>query len=180
MNASLKIQNYIKGIEKLRLMPYDDPGGPDAGSVDTIGWGHFLLPGESYPAGISVSKAEELFQQDLKKAEDAVKRYITVPLTQNQFDALVSWVWNCGAGALQKSYLRTLINKSAPQADIYKRWTTTYIMNNGVVLSGLIDRRKYEADLFFSDPWQPVNKKNSLPLVALSIVCLFTLIYIFK
>ncbi len=79
----------------------------------TIGYGHAVNPDErqQFASGITAKQAESLLRQDVQTAERAVLHLITVPLTDGQFDALVSFTFNLGAGALQRSTLRRKVNR---------------------------------------------------------------------
>lgn len=83
--------------------------------------------------------------KSLASREWTVSKKIKVPLTQNQFDALVSYVYNTGGS----DTLFKLINRRAPEEQIRKWFETKYITANGVRQPGLVRRRKAEADLFF-------------------------------
>ena len=93
---------------------------------------------------ITEAEAEALLVKDLKRFEDAVNRLITVELTQNEFDAIVSFAFNCGNGALEESTFRRRINSGEDKALCFReefvRWT-----NGG--LPGLVRRRQAEIDL---------------------------------
>jgi len=93
---------------------------------------------------ITEAEAEALLVKDLKRFEDAVNRLITVELTQNEFDAIVSFAFNCGNGALEESTFRRRINSGEDKAlcftEEFPRW------NNGG-LPGLVRRRQAEIDL---------------------------------
>ncbi len=93
---------------------------------------------------ITEAEAEALLVKDLKRFEDAVNRLITVDLTQNEFDAIVSFAFNCGNGALEESTFRRRINSGEDKARCFReefvRWT-----NGG--LPGLVRRRQAEIDL---------------------------------
>ena len=80
-------------------------------ALSTIGYGHVVKDDEDFSAGIDETQAEELLRQDAQIAERAVLRLINVPLTDGQFDALVSFTYNLGGGALQRSTLRRKINR---------------------------------------------------------------------
>jgi len=91
-------------------------------------------------------EAQQALLQDLSPREHIVMQNIKVPLTQNQFDALVSYVYNTGGS----NTLYNLINKKADPANIRRWFETKYITAGGKKLQGLIRRRKAEADLFFT------------------------------
>ena len=122
----------------------------DAVGLPTIGYGHLLKPGEAeiFAAGISETAAEALLLSDIRIAEDAVARCIEADLTEAQFDALVSFTFNMGSGALARSQLASKINagdhKGAP--DEFKRW----VYAGGRRLRGLVRRRRAEAALYVS------------------------------
>lgn len=90
-------------------------------------------------------EAEIALIEDLKVFERVVSSKIKVELTQNQFDSLVSYTYNTGGS----DTLFKLINKKSPDDQIRRWFETKYITANGVKLSGLVRRRKSEADLFF-------------------------------
>lgn len=134
----------IKSFEGLELKAYKDAVG-----VWTIGYGHTAMAGGLVPtAGMTITKeqAEALLLKDLKKYEDAVHRFIRVPLTENQYGALVSFTYNLGPGNLEKSTLRKKINakdyKGAAQE--FLRWDRA----GGKVLRGLTRRREAEKALY--------------------------------
>lgn len=93
----------IKGFEQLSLRAYLCPAG-----IPTIGWGH--TAGVRMGQQISVEMAEAFLHADLAEAEGTVERLVTVPLSDNQFSALVSFVFNLGVGAFAKSTLLKLLN----------------------------------------------------------------------
>jgi lysozyme len=114
----------------------------------TVGYGHLILSHEDFSDGITKSQAEDLLKYDVQIAERAVLRLITVPLTDGQFNALVSFTFNLGGGALQRSTLRRVVNRgdhdSVPQQ--FMRW----VWADGRKLKGLIRRRGDEAALYQS------------------------------
>ncbi len=146
-NGNLKLRtsqagiDLIKGYEGLRLRVYRDSGG-----LPTVGYGHLIKPGEDFHTGISAKKAELMLAADLLATEDAVKRLVNVPMNQNQYDALVSLVFNIGAGQLQKSTLLRKLNAGdlAGAAKEFLRWNKA----GGKVVEGLRRRRIAEKKMF--------------------------------
>ena len=90
----------LKRAEGFRSQTYLDVAG-----VATIGYGHRLLPGESFPDGIDEARGAAMLVGDVHDAEQAVTRLVRVPLAQGQFDALVDFVFNLGSGRLAGSSL---------------------------------------------------------------------------
>lgn len=95
----------LKKSEGFRDRVYADVAG-----FRTIGFGHRLLPGEAFQNGINLEQAETILGHDIEIAEAAVGRLVKVPLTQGQFDALVDFVFNLGAGRLASSTLLKYLN----------------------------------------------------------------------
>jgi lysozyme len=124
----------------------------DVAGKPTIGVGHLLRPGESYPNGITKEKSRELLAQDVKIAEAQVTSLVTVPMTQNMFDALVSFTFNCGGGALKKSSILRFTNAGdlTAAADAFLLWNKATDPKTGqlVVVKGLTNRRLREKALF--------------------------------
>lgn len=92
------------------------------------------------------AEANVALMEDLSIFERIVSSKIKVPVTQKQFDALVSHTYNTGGS----DTLFKLVNKKAPEAQIRKWFETKYTTSGGVRLRGLVNRRKAESDLFFS------------------------------
>ena len=120
----------------------------DAAGLPTIGYGHLLRLGEAemFKNGISMEAAEALLIKDVITAEKAVLRLIRVPLTDGQFDALVSFTFNLGGGALQRSTLRRVINRQHHNEvpNQLMRW----VWAGGRKLRGLARRRAAEGNLY--------------------------------
>ena len=144
MVVSLFGVDLICGFEGLRLKAYDDGVG-----VWTIGFGTTV-----YPNGIRVKKgdtcteaqAKAYMVYDLKKFESAVNNAVTVPLNQNQFDALVSLAYNIGTSAFSKSTLVKKLNAgdirgAAEQFDVW-------VNAGGKRMQGLVNRRAKENEVF--------------------------------
>lgn len=130
----------IKRFEGFSPIPYADVVGKM-----TIGYGHLIRHGERWER-ISAEQAQELLREDVVAAERAVERFITCPLRDNQFAALVSFTFNMGAGALQRSALRQKVNRGeledVPQE--LRRW----VWAGGRRWQGLIRRREAEIALY--------------------------------
>jgi lysozyme len=148
----------IKHFEGCHLKPYLCPA-----ILWTVGYGHVLYPEQnrlplaqrkSYNLKIEhfrnweQSEVDALLKQDLQRFERGVLRYITVPLKQNEFDALVSFSFNLGLGTLQRSSIRSKLNRGDKEGAIDT--LLKYCRAGGKILRGLERRRAAEADLFFS------------------------------
>lgn len=132
----------IARYEGFSATPYICPAG-----YRTIGYGHMLRAGEGMEY-LDEDAARELLREDARIAERAVRSLIRVPLSQNQFDALTSFTFNLGGGALQRSTLRRVLNRGeyAQVPHELMRW----VRAGGRVLNGLKARRAAEAKLYSS------------------------------
>jgi len=135
--------DLIKRFEGFSSTIYICPAG-----YPTIGYGHVVRNEEKerFNAGIDQEQGEDLLRRDAQVAERAVLRLINVPLTDGQFDALVSFTFNLGSGALQRSTLRRKVNREEHE-DVpaqFKRW----VWAGGRKLRGLYIRRKAETGLY--------------------------------
>lgn len=168
---------FIRGFESCELEAYPDPGSPLAkecrrlglkpaqyrqvpggsaaypGRPWTVGWGH--TGPDVYPGlTITAERAETLFEADVAEIEAGVHRLVTRPLNQNQFDALVSFAFNCGLDedndimpeGLGDSTLLKYINQGKFQlaASEFLKWNKS----NGTVIIGLVRRRRAESETF--------------------------------
>jgi lysozyme len=133
--------DMIKGFEGFRSYPYTCPGG-----ALTIGYGTTMKPGEF--TSVTKEQAEALLRKSIVGFERSIKKLVTVPLSQNQYDALVSFTYNVGAGALKRSTLLKKLNSGdyTGAADELLRFTKS----NGKVLEGLEKRRQKERTLFLT------------------------------
>jgi lysozyme len=144
MKTSVKGVALIKAHEGLRLRAYLCPA-----NVWTIGYGHTTAAGHpTVKAGdvITATEADTILRRDLSRFEEGVLDLVRVPLTQGQFDALVSFAFNCGLGALGKSTLLKRVNArrfSEVPAEFMK-WTK----GGGRELPGLVRRRREETALW--------------------------------
>ena len=109
METILKGQDIIKRFEKLELKAYK----PTPDDVWTIGWGTTRINGRPVHEGETCTKeeAQKYFTKDIEKGENCINRYVDVELTQEQFDALVSFCYNVGNGAFASSTLLKKLNK---------------------------------------------------------------------
>lgn len=136
--------NLIKEFEGLRLKTYRCASG-----ILTIGYGHTGSDVEPLMS-ISEAEAEKLLMVDLKTAETTISRFVKQPLTQNQFDALVSFIFNVGTNSFGNSTLLKRINDNPYNPAIeheFKRWVFSKQKKK---LPGLITRREKEAELYFT------------------------------
>lgn len=132
----------IKEFEGCKLQSYQDIVG-----VWTIGFGHTRTAGPNQFIGMD--EAERLLAEDLKAFELGVEARVKVPVTDNQFSALVCFAFNVGLGALENSTLLRLLNSGATATEValqFHRWNKA----GGKEVAGLSRRRKEEALLFLS------------------------------
>lgn len=139
MKISDKGLALIKSFEGFSALAYLCPAG-----VWTVGYGH--TKGVTQSSHCTLPAAEALIREDVAFAEGAVTNSVVVKLTQGQFDALVSFVFNLGVGTFRKSTLLRLLNKKdyAGAADEFDRW----IFAGGKKQKGLVARRSAERALF--------------------------------
>lgn len=119
MELSTAGLDLLKKSEGFRSHTYLDVAG-----IPTIGYGHRLVHPECYPHGITEAQAEVVLQWDVREAEQAVARQVKVALSQGQFDALVDFTFNLGAGRLETSTLLQDLNagKYDEAAEQLLRW----------------------------------------------------------
>jgi len=130
-------------FEGLRLTAYQDSIGKW-----TIGYGHTMgvTPGMT----CTQAQAEEWLENDINWAVFVVNRLVTVPLSQGEFDALVDFTFNAGAGNFKASTLLVLVDKGdmVGAAKEFEKWDHA----GGVVVAGLLRRRVAEEQEFQNDP----------------------------
>lgn len=141
MSPSANAFSLITRFEGVRLRRYVCSAG-----YATIGYGHKILEHESFDE-ISTSVAQDLLATDINFAARAVERNIYLGLNQNQFDALVSFTYNVGGAALQRSVLRQKINYGELDQVAHEMLRWTYAKTRR--LNGLVLRRKAEISLFY-------------------------------
>jgi lysozyme len=143
MQLSAEGLELIKRFEGFRGQQYTDVAG-----FPTIGYGHRVVPPESFPGGVSEPQAANLLAGDVSAAECAVGRLVKVALTQGQFDALVDFCFNLGSGRLAGSTLLRVLNGGRYDAAVEQllRWD----LAAGEVNLGLKARREAELRLWKS------------------------------
>lgn len=145
----------LKRFEGLELEAYQDIAG-----IWTIGYGH---TGPDVQPGMKISEreAEELLKRDLKPREEAVARLVSVPLNQNEFDALVSFVYNVGIEAFKGSTARRRLNAKdrVGAAEALTWWNKATVGGVLRAVTGLTRRRAAERALFL-EPVEPPPVKG--------------------
>jgi len=140
MKTSQSGLDFIQDVEGCKLFAYLDTGG-----VWTIGVGH---TGPEVVKGLSCTMGQAMvwLAEDVREAEDAINKAVKVSLTQNQFDALVSFVFNVGVGAFLSSTLLKKLNAGDYEgaAGQFPRWNK----DNGKEIAGLTKRRHLEQSVF--------------------------------
>lgn len=159
MNISEDGIKLIKHFEGCHYKPYLCPA-----LLWTVGYGHVLFSEQAvlplakrkewtldpkYNRKFSQEEVDDLLKKDLRRFELGVLRYITVPLKQCEFDALVSFAFNLGNGTLQRSSVRSKLNRGEKEAAMDT--LLKYCRAGGKVLRGLERRRAAEVNLFFKD-----------------------------
>lgn len=158
MKVSNKALEVIRHHEGVRTKPYQCPA-----LLWTIGVGHVIDPNHArvplaerkalpIPDGwnrtITMGEVDDILKRDLANFERGVERYCPVPLTQGQFDALVSFSFNVGLGTLQRSTLRQKVLRGEMEAAAEE--LLKYTIGGGKVLKGLVNRRNDERAMFLS------------------------------
>ena len=137
----------VKSFEGISLKPYLCPA-----NVWTVGYGATRSrtgrPIDQDMEPITEAEAEALLIRDLESSEGWVRRLIKTALTENQYSALVSFTFNVGAGALQRSTLRMKLNREEVEntATEFPKWRIA----GGRILAGLVRRRAVERALFLA------------------------------
>lgn len=144
MDFSTAGMDLLKRSEGFRSCVYRDAAG-----FPTIGYGHRLHHPESFPNGITEPQAANLLACDVRDAEQAVQRLVKVPLAQGQFDALVDFCFNLGAGRLSASSLLEDLN--AGRYDEAAQQLLLWDHAGGQEIAALKTRREAEAELWRGD-----------------------------
>ena len=142
MRPSEEIKEFIKKFEGLCLTATRCSAG-----VPTIGYGH-TGPEVQVGQKISRERADEIFSKDIDYFAEKVGKIVPKTLNQNQFDALISFAFNCGVSALSNSTLLRKVKANPNNPEIrgeFLKWVNA----GGRRLQGLVNRRKAEADWYF-------------------------------
>ena len=144
MKPSKNAYELIKEFEGCKLAAYRCPAG-----IWTIGFGH---TGQDVYKGLTITQrqADKLLEKDAYVSGLWVDKLVTIKLNQNQYDSLVSFIFNLGPAQFRASTLRAKINRGASPEEIatqFMRW----VFASGVKLKGLIKRREREAQLFMKN-----------------------------
>lgn len=112
----------------------------------TIGYGHVILPDDNIIEPITEDQAEDILEKDVMLAENAINKYVKIPLTQNQFDALVCFVFNVGRTNFKTSTLLKFINEQL--WDKIPKQFMRWVYHDKKLIKGLENRRKIEVRLW--------------------------------
>ena len=141
-NKSIELVKHFEGFESAAyLCP---------ANVWTIGYGHTkdVQPGDEW----SESNADHMLEVEMEEYEGYIHDSVTAPINQDQFDALVSWVYNLGGGNLKASTMLKVLN--AGQYEEVPAQMMRWNKAGGKVLEGLTRRRQAEANLFMGKEWK--------------------------
>lgn len=149
MKPTARTLDFIAGFEGFRSISYADAGG-----IWTIGYGTTRIYDQPVTLGMQLNEAvaKVLLYADAAAAMQAVERLVTVPLTDDQRDALTSFVYNVGATAFERSTLLRELNAERPiMRDYFTRWNKAHINGELKTLPGLTIRRGLEYQRFMRE-----------------------------
>jgi len=147
MSPSRKVLDFLMDIEKFVPVVYKDAAGKD-----TIGFGHLIKPGEFFQVPMSKEQGRALFAKDVAEHAECIDKYVKVPLTQGQYDCLVSFVFNAGCSPLKKKMAPSL---NAGDYSIVKLKLPQYVYGTNeakqkIKINGLVKRRAKEMEFWDS------------------------------
>lgn len=139
--VSPKGKAFIQGLEDVRLVAYND-----GYNISTIGWGHTkgVKPGQM----ITLSQAMEFFDEDIRVVEKCLNLKIRVPISQHQYDALASFVFNIGISAFSTSTLLRHLNDGSYTLAAQQLFQWILAGDPLEISDGLINRRIKECKYF--------------------------------
>lgn len=167
MRTSEQGLEVIKQFEGFRANLYNDQAGHC-----TIGYGHLVhrdrcdgTEPEEFRRGITEARATQLLRERLQQFEAAIHQQVQVALSQHQFDALASFVFNIGAGAFSRSTLLRELNAGHYDRvpGEMNRWVYIRVNNQPRVSQGLVNRRRMESALFERGEYPATSRGQSLP-----------------
>lgn len=138
MRSSNQAISLISEFEGFSSIKYLCPAG-----IPTIGYGHVILPGD--PEKVTKQEALELLKKDLQSREGQLNK-LGLNLTQNQFDALISFIYNVGFGRFLKSTMLKLLRQG--NYELAANEFDRYVYSGSKILKGLVIRRSKEKSLF--------------------------------
>ena len=147
MIPSPQLEDFIKGWEWCELKPYRDQAGKW-----TVGWGHLMKPSDDKTMTITQDEADALFDMELLATAHLLDQVMIQPPKQQQYDAVISLVYNIGIGAFQVSTLRSLMNNGCYKvaAGEFRKWCKVTINGVKQTSNGLLKRRLAETDIFLN------------------------------
>lgn len=131
---------FLKTAEGLENSSYSDVAG-----YKTIGYGHLIKPGETFPSELTAEEAEDLFKSDVSRFTNAINKNVKVELSPNQYDALTSLLFNVGEGY---GSVYNTVNTSKDNPEAINQMFKQFVTSRGVVYPGLVNRRNQEVELF--------------------------------
>jgi len=148
MKASENAIEIIKRFEGCMYHPYRDAVG-----LWTVGYGHLIGDGKSLPAGFNrtfeQAEIDALLLEDIARFERELNMCLVVPITQNQFDACISWAFNLGIPEFKK-YIAPMINGDDDPEEVAQEMVKYHFAGKNS-LNGLVERRQEEAQLYLKD-----------------------------
>lgn len=146
MKLGARGKALLEDVEGRRNVAYLDTAGKW-----TTGIGHLIKPDEQWmiTTPLTDQQVDDLFSRDIAWAEEATRKMFPSVTLQNQFDALVSFVFNLGEPAVRNGSLPGLINSGKSPQEISAKWRQ-YVYSGGVKTPGLVTRRFKELRLYFA------------------------------
>lgn len=131
---------------------------------DTIGYGHERKKGDDFKTPITEDEGDDILRNDLRFFVDSVNDLVSVELEQQQFDALVSFAYNCGSSNLEHSTLLRMVNanKLDVAANEFKKWVYGNKAGKKEIIPGLVNRRAKERAIFVNGDYEFEPKENEV------------------
>lgn len=141
-------QNGLDFIERWEGKRYEKY--KDAAGLNSIGIGHLIKPGEVFDHMLTDDECYELLRQDLVPVESRVNKWVKVPVSQNQYDAMCSLVLNIGTAAFHTSSVLRFLNQGwiEDAADSFLLFNKATVNGHKITIAGLTNRRRAERKLF--------------------------------